>query len=255
MALLDVIAEEDDLLVVSKPAGLVCHPTKAGPLSSLISRARLHLGERAVPHLIHRLDRETGGVLALATSESAGLGLRDLWQAGLISKEYWAIVHGVFPDGDRWIDVPMGKDRTSRVAIRDGVVADGTGAEAMTYVRRWEVFERDGRPFSLLRVWLYTGRKHQIRIHLSHLGFPIVGDKIYGPNEEHYLAFVERRLPESARAELLLPNHGLHAARLWIPWRGREREYSARPSPAFTAFVRGEPIRWVEDDGSGEAFG
>jgi 23S rRNA pseudouridine1911/1915/1917 synthase len=254
MRYLEIIAEEDDLLVVNKPAGLVCHPTKAGPLSSLISRARLHLGEQVIPHLIHRLDRETGGVLALATSEAAGVGLRYLWMAGLISKEYCAIVHGEFPAGDRWLDAPLGKDLMSRVAIRDWVVPVGSGSEAMTHVRRWCVFERDGQTFSLLRVWLHTGRKHQIRIHLAHAGFPIVGDKIYGPSEEYYLAFVERRVPEAAKDRLLLPNHALHAARLWIPWQGTEREYIAPPSAVFTSFLRGQPIPWVEDDGSGVGF-
>ncbi|HTI71561.1 MAG TPA: RluA family pseudouridine synthase [Candidatus Limnocylindria bacterium] len=254
MPLIDALTESEGLLVVNKPAGLVCHPTKAGPLSSLISRARLHLEGRATPHLIHRLDRETGGVLALATTAEAGAALRDLWMQGYIAKEYWAIVHGEFPEGDRWIDVPLGRDKTSVVAIRDWVVEDGTGSAAMTHVRRWEVFERAGEIYSLLRVWLYTGRKHQIRIHLSSAGHPIVGDKLYGRNPDHYLSFVEHRLGPEAKAELMVPNHALHAARLWIPWQGRELEFSASPAPYFMAFLRGEPVVWPPDDETGASF-
>jgi 23S rRNA pseudouridine1911/1915/1917 synthase len=244
--MLDIIHEDGDLLVVNKPAGLVCHPTKAGPLSSLVSRARIYLGAEA--HLVHRLDRETGGVLALAKSAAASAALRDLWQEGLVTKEYWAIVHGGFPEGERLIDAPLGRDETSPIAIRDCVRADGSPAR--TRVRLWHRFQNSSGTFSLVRAWLQTGRKHQIRIHLASVGHAIAGDKIYGDKPECYLAFVERRLTAPQKDSLIVPNHALFAARLWFPWNGTEVEHTA-PLPAhMRGLCAGERVAW--ETGGGE---
>ncbi len=101
MALLDIIYEDPDLLVVNKPADLVCHPTKTDALSSLIGRVRLHLGPGAQPHMINRLDRETTGVVLVARTAEAALELRRLWEKRLVQKEYLAIVHGSVARG-RW---------------------------------------------------------------------------------------------------------------------------------------------------------
>jgi 23S rRNA-/tRNA-specific pseudouridylate synthase len=93
-ALFQVISEDADLLVINKPAGLVCHPTKGDALSSLIGRARVFLGPGAAPHLINRLDRETSGVVLVARNPETALQLRRIWEKGGVTKEYWAIVHG-----------------------------------------------------------------------------------------------------------------------------------------------------------------
>ena len=127
--LFDIIHEDDELLVVNKPADLVCHPTKGDKFSSLISRVRLHLGAAASSHLVNRLDRETSGVTVVAKSAAVAGELGRLWEARAVGKEYLAIVHGQVGDARGRIDAPLGKDEASRVAIKDCVRADGAPAQ------------------------------------------------------------------------------------------------------------------------------
>jgi 23S rRNA pseudouridine1911/1915/1917 synthase len=237
--LFEIIHEDADLLVVNKPAGLVCHPTKGDEYSSLISRARLHLKSSATPHLVHRLDRETGGIVLFAKNPEVARELGKIWETRTVTKEYLAIVHGHIQADHGVIDAPLGKDDASRVVIKDTVRPDGAAAQTNFVVENR--FTRPSgsdleRPFSLLRVRPMTGRKHQIRIHLASLGHPIVGDKIYGGDEDLYLALVENRLTEEQRARLLLPHHALHAVCLEFEWRGQPRRFQARPGPDFERF-------------------
>ena len=245
--LLEIIHEDVELLVINKPAGLVCHPTKNGPMSSLIGRIRLHLGAGSRPHLVNRLDRETSGVTIVAKTDAAARELRRLWESREVEKEYLAIVHGHVAEEHGIIDAPLGKDEASRVAIKDCVRADGQPSQTEFFVKqrfsKWIAGTDDeALAFSLLGVLPRTGRKHQIRIHLAHFGHPIAGDKIYGGDENLYLSLVEGRLNDEQQCRLIFPHQALHARAVRFNWRGRRLEFSCEPEKSFTGFCSSEEI-------------
>lgn len=240
---LDVLHEDDDLLVVDKPAGLVCHPTKGDEWSSLIGRVRLHLGD-AEGRLVNRLDRETSGVVLIAKHRDAASELGALMAAEAVDKSYIAIVHGHIDAAPIAIDAPLGRDEGSPVAIKDCVRPDG--APARTRIVSARRFEHDNAPFSLLEIAPETGRKHQIRIHLAHIGHPIVGDKLYGHDEQCYLRFVNGALTDEDRRALRLPYHALHAQRVSLVWRGTPWSWHAAVPAMFRDFAGEDAIsaRW-----------
>jgi 23S rRNA pseudouridine1911/1915/1917 synthase len=235
---------------------LVCHPTKGDVYSSLISRARLYLqptanlgapnGSELRPHLIHRLDRETSGLVLIAKHAVAAGELGKIWESRAVRKEYLAIVHGHPTENEGVIDAPLGRDQLSPVAIKDCVRPDGSPARTEFVVAQRffrtvtaAMSEPDERPFALLRLHPHTGRKHQIRIHLAHFDHPIVGDKLYGGRPDLYLALVEKRLTPEDRAWLILPQQALHASRLQFEWRGRPFDFATPPEGPMAAFLAG----------------
>jgi 23S rRNA pseudouridine1911/1915/1917 synthase len=202
-------------------------------MSSLIGRVRLYLGH-SEGRLVNRLDRETSGIVLVAKRADAASELGKLVASGAVCKRYQAIVHGHVLDDRVTIDAPLGRDESSPVAIKDCVRSDGAAARTDLEVRRR--FARGGAPFTWLDVVPHTGRKHQIRIHLAHLGHAIVGDKIYGFDERLYLRFVEGALTPADEAALLVTNHLLHAGKLSFNWRGRDWRFEAAAGAAFEAF-------------------
>jgi 23S rRNA pseudouridine1911/1915/1917 synthase len=233
--LFEIIHEDAELLVINKPAGLVCHPTKGDAYSSLISRVRLYLGNAIRPHMINRLDRETSGVMLIAKQDRAARELRRFWETRKVHKEYLAIVHGHVRTDQGLIDVPLGRDENSVVAIKDCVRPDG--APAQTEFRVQRRFRRPEDDFTLLRIMPRTGRKHQIRIHLADIGHPIVGDKLYSGDENLYLDFAKGRQTEEQCRRLILPNQALHARAVRFIWRDQDWTYQVEPEDWFVEFA------------------
>ena len=231
---LNIVFENERLLVLNKPAGLVCHPTKGDEYSSLVGRVRMYMGPEY--HLINRLDRETSGLVLIAKEDTAARLLRHIWEKRLVRKMYLAIVHGHVQEEARTISEPLGRDESSYVAIKDCVRSDGLAAETSFRVLRR--FERDGKPFSLLEVEPRSGRKHQIRIHLAHFGHPIVGDKIYGGDEMLYIDFIADRLTDDQWKKLILPHHALHAERLEFTLQNEAFAFEAPAEDWFERFLR-----------------
>jgi 23S rRNA pseudouridine1911/1915/1917 synthase len=222
-----ILYEDGRLLVVNKPGVVVCHPSKNGPWSSLVGAAREYLGLPTV-HLVFRLDRETSGVVVLAKDGSTAARLQKAMQRRLVRKLYLAILEGEMP-GPATVDQPLGPDPESCVTIRSKVVAAGSpGAQAA--VTHFEPVACGGG-FTLARVRLETGRKHQIRAHALWLGHAVVGDKLYGPDERLYLEFAQHGWTGRHAAALPLSRQALHCAEIDLRPAGEPHLFQA-PLPA-----------------------
>jgi 23S rRNA pseudouridine1911/1915/1917 synthase len=238
-----VLLEEQDFLVVDKPFGLPTHPTARYLQENLVSALRGMYGEPA-PTAVHRLDRETSGVLLCARNPRTHRALALQFERREVTKYYHAVVTGVPEQSSGILEGMLGRDNASRVRIRVRVGGTG-GVYARTdyrVIRAWE-------GFSLLELSPKTGRQHQIRAQLQAAGHPVVGDKIYGPDEENFLAHLEGRLVADARAALLLDRHALHAFALHFrhPRTGDE-VYAESPLPqdirTFIATLEEESREW-----------
>lgn len=249
-----VVFEDDDLLVVDKPGGLVCHSAQRPGQPALVAWVREHLEKATVQHptlstqhatvqtppviprLINRLDRETSGLVVIAKNERAARILGKQVLRREIEKTYIAICWDEFKESRGTIDQPIGIATNSVLYTKRAVVADGGKA----CVTEFEVTQRLPG-FTVVRLRPRTGRAHQLRVHMSWLGHPIVGDKMYGPDETLYLQFIKKGVTTEMLAKLLLPRHALHAEMVVLrhPSTGEFREFKA-PLPAdMEAFIRG----------------
>ncbi len=219
---LDIVFENDDLMIVNKPAGMVVHPALGHSRGTLVNAVLAHLpdlkgigGERR-PGVVHRLDKDTSGLIILAKNDQAYNSLQSQFKNRKVRKVYLALVEGCPPTPEGRIDAPIGRDPSHRKKM--AVVTAQKGRQALTEYLTLERFPRN----TLLEVHPLTGRTHQIRIHLAFLGCPVVGDLLYG-----------RR-----RQTIALDRQFLHAARLTIRLPGEriERTFEA-PLPQDLANV------------------
>jgi 23S rRNA pseudouridine1911/1915/1917 synthase len=227
-----ILFDDAQVFVVNKPGDFVGHPSKAGPWSSLVGAAREWLALPAV-HLIFRLDRETSGVVVFAKNADMGRRLQMAAQDRRYTKTYLAILTGEL-DRNVTVDQPLGPDYESEVNVKTVVVSAGQGQPAVTH---FEPLKRGGG-FTLARVRTETGRKHQIRAHAHWLGYPLVGDKIYGPDAKLFLEFVETGWTEKLAEKLLLPRQALHCESIDLRPAGVEYCFHAPMPNDMAEFCR-----------------
>ena len=240
-----VLGETEELLVLDKPAGLLVHPTKPGGPPTLWDGLRELLAYEIVNggqvSLINRLDRETSGVVLVCKTAAAARKCAMAMERGRIRKEYLAVVRG-WPEQDAFeIDAPLlrlGEVAESRVYLKRAVHPGG--AAAFTRFRVEKRVSHENGPLALVRCWPVTGRTHQIRVHLAHAGNSVVGDKLYGPDDQHYLDFIEHGWTSEMARALLLPRQALHSAVLGVTLDGVDYRWEA-PLPADMAeLIAGE---------------
>ena len=201
---LDVIYEDDDVLIVNKPAGMVVHPGAGHQRGTLVNAALAHdgtmvgVGGEERPGVVHRLDKDTSGLIALAKNDSSLHRLQEQFQAREVRKTYLALVDGRPPTASGMIQAPIGRDPAHRKQM--SILRQGKGRDAVTEYSTRESFDQH----ALLELHPITGRTHQIRLHCAFLGCPVVGDRIYGrrrtsiPMERHFL--------HAWKLELVLPS-------------------------------------------------
>jgi 23S rRNA pseudouridine1911/1915/1917 synthase len=221
---LPILYQDSHIVVVDKPAGMVVHPA-AGHASGTLVNALLHhvddlsgIGGEKRPGIVHRLDRGTSGLMVAAKNDAAHEKLSRQFHDREVEKEYTALVWGEVMAGRR-IDAPIGRDPSNRKKMSSASARVRRSREAVTRIVGAEHF---GRVFTLARVAIHTGRTHQIRVHLSAIGHPVVGDSLYGG--------VHRRVPGDLRAVTHLDRPFLHASKLVFthPDDGRRMTFTSK---------------------------
>lgn len=234
-----IVFEDDRLLVVNKPGDVVCHPSKAGPWSSLVGALREYARLPTV-HLVFRLDRETSGIVVMAKDARMASRLQIAMQERKVGKRYAAILTGNLA-APVTVDAPLGDDVSSPVFMKSAVVAPGEGQRAVTHFTP----EARGGGFTLASIVTETGRKHQIRAHAQWLGHSLVGDKIYGPDARCYLDFIDHGWTEALAARLLLPRQALHCAEIDFRPAKLEHVFTAPLAADLRAFIAARNIASV----------
>lgn len=241
---LDIVYEDDALIVIDKPAGLVVHPAAGHDSGTLVNALLAHCGASLSgiggvkrPGIVHRLDKDTSGLLVVAKTDQAHKGLSEQFAAhgrdGRLERAYIAVAWGSPERRRGTIDAPIGRHSTSREKMT--VTRSAQGRAAITH---YEVERSFGTPpvASLITCRLETGRTHQIRVHMAHIGHPLLGDETYGRGFKSAV----HKLPEQAQAALLaLGRQALHAAVLGFehPVSGEPMHFESDPPPDLAALI------------------
>ena len=233
---LNVVYEGDALIVIDKPAGLVVHPGAGHAAGTLVNALIAHCGESlsgiggvARPGIVHRLDKDTSGLMVVAKTDAAHRALAEQFadhgRSGELMRGYLALVWGAPPRPHGTVDAAIGRHPASRTKM---AVLPRRGRVAVTHWRVVETFGPAKAPVaSLIACTLETGRTHQVRVHLAHIGYPLIGDPLYGPGFKSKL----RKLPEPLRGKLeSLDRQALHAAELAFihPVTGRLLKFNSQ---------------------------
>ncbi|WP_026736659.1 RluA family pseudouridine synthase [Fischerella sp. PCC 9605] len=222
---LDILYEDDQLLILNKPAGLVVHPAPGHPDGTLVNAILAHcpnlpgIGGVQRPGIVHRLDKDTTGAIAIAKTEHAHQHLQAQLKAKTAQREYLGVVYGVTKTESGTVNLPIGRHPVDRKKMAVVSTEQG-GRQAVTH---WRILERLGN-YTLMHFQLETGRTHQIRVHSAHMGHPIVGDPVYSSG--HSIG-------------VNLPGQALHAWRLRLqhPISGQWIEVTASPPQTFTTLL------------------
>jgi 23S rRNA pseudouridine1911/1915/1917 synthase len=214
---LDILFEDDDILIINKPAGMVVHPAPGHPRDTLVNAVLHHAPGISIqgstrPGIVHRLDKDTSGVMVVAKTDRAQTSLVEQWQSREVGKHYVALVSGVVEEVEALIDAPIARDAVDRQRLS----TSRGGRDAITHLTVAERFAES----TLLDVEIETGRTHQIRVHLAFIGHPVVGDGIYG-----------NKVSARVASELSVKRQFLHAASLSFRMLGGEERTFSAPLP------------------------
>ena len=235
---LSIEFEDEHLLVINKPPGLVTHPAPGSPKGTLVNAVVNYLGKAPGggdperPGIVHRLDKNTSGLIVVAKSESAFSALQHMIQDRAITRQYLALVCGHVKKNADIIDLPIGR------SIKNRKVMTVTNLNSRQAITQYELKDRF-RAYDLLEVTLHTGRTHQIRVHLSHLGHPVFGDPEYGGREKWHRGVFAPERPLAKEVLSILKRQALHAFRLEFehPIEGRRLEVLTGPPDDFQAVL------------------
>ena len=222
---MSIVYEDDALLVVDKPKGMVVHPAPGNPDGTLVNALLYHCGDSLSgingvirPGIVHRIDKDTSGLLVVAKNDKAHIALQEQIQSHSFTREYRAVVHGNFREDSGTIDAPIGRNPKDRKKM---AVTTQHSRPAVTH---FEVLERY-RDYNYIKCRLETGRTHQIRVHMAYRGHPVAGDLVYGPSNT----------PKSLQGQCL------HAGLIGFihPETGEYMEFTSELPETFTKFLRG----------------
>lgn len=251
---LDILYEDDHLLIVNKPAGMVTHPAYGNYTGTLVNALLYHsrslsaLNDEARPGIVHRLDKDTSGLMVIAKTDDAHAKLARQFSKRTIRREYWAIAWGIFKQRQGTIEAPLGRSKSDRKKI--AVVA--AGRKATTEYEVLEQFEY----LSLVRLRLQTGRTHQIRVHLAHIHHPVFGDQTYNGRRIVAGPGTQRQKDEVQRLLNLISRQALHAKTIGFvhPVTGQSLDFDSelptdfhdvlQQLKRFPASFEGAPAAW-----------